>query len=148
MSLWLVGKKRSITLMAPQSANGTAMNMTTRIAISRLVILFIFLPASNRYLRSTLFRNISLPRDPALLRTLQRRPAYSRADSRKARAGAIEGNKTEAAINHRHKKKPRPMPGLELPEKLDQYLATTGPPQSKVEFPPTRPMRARAAALA
>jgi len=65
MSLWLVGKKRSITLMAAQSANGTAMNMTTRIAISRLVILFVFPPASNRYLRSTLIRNISLPRDPA-----------------------------------------------------------------------------------
>jgi hypothetical protein len=38
----------------------------------------------------------------------------------------------EAAIKRRHKKKPRTMPGLELPEKLDQYLATTGPPQSKV----------------
>src|SRR6266446_3684030 len=35
-----------------------------------------FPPASNRYLRSTLIRNISLPRDPApLLRTLQRRRA-------------------------------------------------------------------------
>jgi hypothetical protein len=49
ISLGLVGKKRSITLMAPQSANGTAMKMTTRIAISRLVILFIFPPALNRY---------------------------------------------------------------------------------------------------
>jgi hypothetical protein len=49
ISLGLVGKKRSITLMAPQSTNGTAMKMTTRIAISRLVILFIFPPASNRY---------------------------------------------------------------------------------------------------
>jgi len=92
MSLWLVGKKRSITLMAAQSANGIAMNMTTRIAISRLAILFIFPPASNRYLRSTLIRNISLPRDSA---------------------------PREAAIRHRHKKKPRTMPGLELPEKLD-----------------------------
>jgi hypothetical protein len=41
------------------------MNTATRMAISRLVILFIFLPASNRYLRRTLIRNISLPRDPA-----------------------------------------------------------------------------------
>src|SRR6266481_9290575 len=37
----------------------------------------------------------------------------------------------EAAIRHRHKKKPRTMPGLELPEKLDQHLATTGQPSRK-----------------
>src|SRR6266576_3459372 len=72
MSLWLVGKNRSITLMAPQSASGTAMKTATRIAISRLVILFIFLPASNRYLRRTLVRNILLPREPA-----PRDPGYS-----------------------------------------------------------------------
>jgi hypothetical protein len=109
MSLWLVGKKRSITLMAPQSANGTAMNMTTRIAISRLVILFIFSarigPISLLHLISKYF-----------------------AAKRRSAARAINENKTEAAIKHRHKKKPRTMPVLELPEKLDSvprdYWAT------------------------
>ena len=85
MSLWLVGKKRSITLMAPQSANGTAMNMTTRIAISRLVILFIFRPHRTDtplHLNSKYF-----------------------AAKRRSAARAINENKTKAAIKTKHKKK-------------------------------------------
>src|SRR6266436_1463220 len=68
-----------------------------------------FPPASNRYLHSTLVRNISLPRGPraAIANPAAKGRHYSRVDSRKASAGAIEGNKTEAAIKHRHKKKPR-----------------------------------------
>ncbi len=103
MSLWLVGKKRSITLMAVQSTNGTAMNMTTRIAISRLAILFIFPPA----------------------------PIYLPHLNSKSFAAKRASAAREATIRHRHKKKPRTMPGLELPEKLDQHLATTGQPSRK-----------------
>src|SRR5712671_4663063 len=93
MSLELVGKKRSITLMAVQSTNGTAMNMTTRIAISRLAILFIFPPA----------------------------PIYLPHLNSKSFAAKRPSAPREAAIRHRHKKKPRTMPGLELPENTESY---------------------------